>query len=209
MKKFLSAAIFTALVLSCPREAKASIAFSLPSTSDFRNSSWSFGEIFTVGASNISVTALGAYDAGLDGFISVGGIPVGIFRESDDALLASGFVNSGDTLIDNFRYVAISPLVLLSGVSYRVVAVNLSDLYNVAFGQIVDPAITRTGYGYCNTTALTSCDNFTGSERVWMANFQFGPSAAVPEPLTLTLTGVGLAGIAILRRRRAGKDVRG
>src|SRR5579872_1418415 len=132
MKRLLSGLMFAAV--ATVGVAGASTAFSLSSPSGFRNNNWSFGEIFTVGPQNITVTALGAYDAGGDGFVTDGGIPVGIFRESDNALLASTNVVSGDPLSDNFRYAAISPLVLLSGTSYRVVADNENDLYNINSG---------------------------------------------------------------------------
>lgn len=96
----------------------------------------------------------------MNGFFTQGGIPVGIFRESDDELLASTFVLSEDPLIDAFRYHALEdPLVLLSGVDYRVVAVNRDDLYNIRQGFITNPLITRTGYGYCRTRFLISCDD--------------------------------------------------
>ena len=136
--------------------------------------------------------------------MTAGGIPVGIFRESDGALLASTILTNGDPLSANFRYQAISSLVLVANTSYRVVAVNRDDLYNIAPSFTVDPAITRTGYGYCRTTSLTSCNNFRGSERVWMANFQF--SGGVPEPATwaLMIGGFGLTGAALRRRRMVG-----
>jgi hypothetical protein len=196
---------FAAVALTGMGQAHAGTAFTLTSPTSFSNGSWSFGEIFTVGAQNISVTALGAFDAGGDGFVSTGGIPVGIFRESDGALLVSTNVTSGDSLSAFYRYASISPLTLLSGISYRVVAVSESDLYNVDLGFTVDPAITRSGYGYCSTTTLTKCDANTGDERVWMANFQFdnGGGSQVPEPFSLVLSGAGLVALAIVRKRRA------
>ena len=189
--------------------AQATPVFELSSTQDFRNNSWSFGEIFTVGGSDMNVTALGAYDAGGDGFVSSGGIPVGIFHESDDVLLTSSTVQSSDTLLDGFRYTNISPLTLLAGESYRVVAVNLNDLYNISINTFsVDPRVTRTGYGYCNTTALTSCDQFTGNETIWMANFQIDGDIVTPDipaPAGLALFGLSLIGLGAIagRRRKA------
>jgi hypothetical protein len=203
MKSLLEFLLCLAIVAFTVGQASAAPVFSLSSPTDYRNDSWSFGQIFTVGSQNITVTALGAYDAGGNGFVSVGGIPVGIFRESDDALLASVNVGSGDPLAGNFRYASISPLLLLSGVSYRVVAVNLDDLYNVGSGFTVDPAITSIGYGYCNTTSLTSCDGFTGSDIVWMANFDAtGGGGQVPEPATFVLSAAGLGALALIRRLR-------
>ena len=58
---------------------------------------------------------------GAGGFVTAGGIPVGIYRESTQALLASTTVTSGDPLNGDFRYHSITPLTLLAGVQYRVV----------------------------------------------------------------------------------------
>jgi hypothetical protein len=187
------------------QRAYAGPAWSLDTPQNFRNGSWSFGEIFTVGGSSISVTAIGAFDANLDGFVTQSGIPVGIFRESDGALLASTTVLSSDPLTGHYRYDAISPLTLLANTDYRVVAVNEGDLYNInsPTPNSVDPLITWDGYGYCNTTALTSCDTFTGNNIAWMANFIIdGSSVSVPEPGTFALFGAALAGLGFARRRK-------
>ena len=203
MTKIASWLVLVTGVLTFLGQAQANTAFALSSPNEFRNNAWSFGDIFTVGAQDIYVTALGAYDDNGDGFVTPGGIPVGIFRESDNALLASVFVTSGDPLSASFRYVSISPLTLLAGESYRVVADNESDNYNFSTNLTVDPAITFNGYGYCQTTALTSCNAFTGSDIVWMANFQFNAGTSpVPEPVSMLLTGSALLGLGLVRSRR-------
>lgn len=196
------------LLVCITGQARASVFATLTSPSDFTNGSWSFGEIFTVGASDITVTSLGAYDAGGDGFVSAGGIPVGIFRESDDVLLTSTNVLSSDPLSSFYRYAAITPLTLLAGQQYRVVAVSLNDLYNIGLGYIIDPAVTYDGYGYTSSTTLVSANTFTGTERVWMANFQFdtGVPGEVPEPMSLaiwSLLGCTAAAVGVRARRRA------
>ena len=184
--------------------------FALPDPDPFYVGSFAFGEIFTVGPADILVTSLGAWDSDGDGFFTQGGIPVGIFQESldpllDDVLLESTLVESDDPLTDGFRYQAILPLVLFSGVQYRVVAVNRDDYYNVDLDFTVNPLITRTGYGYCPTRFLISCDMHTGMERIWMANFTAEPVDAqlepVPEPASLILLGTGITAIYTRARR--------
>jgi hypothetical protein len=147
-------------------------AFALPTPSPFTNGSWAFGEIFTVGPLPITVLSLGVYDAGGNGFVS-GSIPVGLYRESDGALLVSTTVSSTDTLLAGFRYKTITPIVLQPGVQYRVVGVSLSDQYNIDFNFTVRPDITRIGYGYVSSTTLVRGSSFLGSERIWFTNFQY------------------------------------
>lgn len=202
MHKLSTLCILTTIALTVGGQAHAGTAFSLSSPNAFTNGSWAFGQIFTVGAADISVTALGAYDAGGDGFASPDGLPVGIYRESDTTLLASATVTSSDTLDGDFRYASITPLTLLSGDTYRVVAVSESDPYNYVGTYTVDPAITSSQYAYCGSTVLTSCNDQSDSGTLWMANFEFGDATpAVPEPFSIILTGAGLAALACVRAR--------
>jgi hypothetical protein len=187
-------------------------AWTLNQATGIRNASYSFGEVFTVGGSNIYVTAIGALDrptngSGLagDGFVSTGGIPVGIYRESDGVLLASTNVVSTDPLTGLYRYSSVA-LTLLANTAYRVVAVNLDDPYNGTPGNPanVDPRITWNRWGLCQTTVLTRCDDVTGGGISWMANFMIGEEVPEPVPLPaaawLLLSGLG--GLGLLGRRR-------
>lgn len=174
-------------------------------TNDFRNDTWSFGQRFTVGDDDITVTSLGAYDANGDGFASNFGIPVGIFRESDGVLLTNINVQDSDTLLGNFRFADITDLLLSANTEYRVVAQNFADLYNIAPNNwITDPAITLGDYGYCQSLMLEVCDVYTGDNIIWMANFQFTVNGVMlPEPAPLALLGLGLLGLGLARRRRS------
>lgn len=194
------AAAVCGLALAGLAQAAPTPAWVINQPSGFSNGSWSFGDVFTVGANSITVTGLGALDIGLNGFVTPGGIQVGLFNMGG-GLLVGTHVLSTDMLIGNYRFVNISGVMLQANTQYRMVAVNENDLYNITTGTPngVDPRITWNRYGYCFTNVLTACDGFTGTERTWMANFLMDDNR-VPEPHTLLL--VALAGLGLLATSR-------
>lgn len=165
------------------------------------NGSWSFGTIFTVGASDLNVTSLGAYDFLGDGFLS-GSIQVGIFDESLGTLLESTSVNSSDTLLGSYRYSLVN-FDLFSGQQYRLVAVSATDNYIQGAGTWnYSSDVTIDGFGYCSNTSITQCDSFTEND-YGMANLQYNlKSTSIPEPATLLMLGLGVTGLSFSRKKK-------
>lgn len=164
------------------------------------NGSWSFGTVFTVGANAMTLTSLGAFDAGRNGFTS-GGIDVGMYDETSQALLTSARVSSSDSLLGDYRYATINALTLLSGHQYRLVAVSGSDLYSYPTSTYSSD-FTVNRFAYCASQSLASCNDHSDGD-YGMANFQYSAAARVPEPASLALLGLGLAGVMVARRRKA------
>lgn len=156
------------------------------------------GWAFTVN-DPITVTHLGLYDRDEDGFAD--DHPIGLWRRSDAALLASGTMSAGagDPLILNFRYIDTPDVALTVGEAYVLgyySATDTADFVIVAPNNlVVTPEITKDSGGLFEVgfPALAMPTRAT-SDR-FGPNFQF-----VPEPTTIGLLGLGA--LLMLRRRR-------
>src|SRR5262249_3062497 len=134
-------------------------------------------------------------------------------------LLASTTVTNIFPLTGHFRYVTIAPIDLIAGVSYEIAGVSNSDNYTWADpGFAVDPAISilSTSGQTARWHALSTPDFLTGSDNLdrvgedgyWGPNVFLGApvfTGDVPEPVTLSLFGAGVAGLLAMRRRKARK----
>ena len=185
------------VLIAAAGQVQAEVAFTLSSPNAFRNNIYAFAHVFTVGEQDLTVNALGAFDANGDGFVTSGGIPVGIFRESDQSLLTSTNVVSSDPLAGNFRFGDISALTLTAGEQYRVVAVNGDDEYNIDNDFSTSSFITFDAYGFVESNSLIFFNQtISGPPKLRMGNLDF----AVPEPSTLLLSLIGLALLPLWRR---------
>jgi len=160
---------------------------------------------FTVGWSftaneDILVTDLGYYDRGADGLADdhlVGVWTIG------GMLLGSATVTNANVLDGLFRYASISSLLLSAGMDYVIGALNSNSadgyIASVSFSTPDEISFIQGRFAGGGSLAFPGSVDNTGGASIFGASFKF---TEVPEPGTLALLGLGLAGMSITRRRK-------
>jgi hypothetical protein len=194
-------------VLLSPMAANADvIAIDLTSPgTEYDGVSYTLGFSFTLNT-DVFVTSLGAYDSGMDGLDNRA--QVGIWNAAG-TLLESTFVGAGTAgeLDGFFRFADIDSLALVTGVTYFIGSYLADSATSCNTGQggacSIDPNVNVVTDQYSNWDSSFGFPGQTDSNDAgaWLgANFRFATS--VPEPGTLALLGIGLAGMGLARRRR-------
>ncbi len=158
------------------------------------------GMVFSI-SSAITVDSLGIYQLP----DLVGPEEVGLYSSSG-VLLTSTTVNLADPTSGGYLFHGITPVILLPG-TYTVDAQVNNNPW--AYGVSAEaPGINFLFDDYLYSSSLQFPTQTGGSGPAYFGpNFQFSaasvsPTSTIPEPLTLSIFGAGLAGLAALRRRR-------
>ena len=194
-----------ACVIGMQLSAAPLITFNEATGGSGANQNQSVGWSFNV-LNSIAINALGWYDQGQDGLAVAH--TVGIWN-SGGTLLASMVVPNGTTgtLIGLYRTASITPITLNPGTGYVVGGENFgtsADRLASNVSQTVDPNIV-----YVNARFSNIGSGFVDPTQTSIATTGFyGPMAftatvaAVPEPATLGVAGLGLLMVALVRSRR-------
>jgi len=210
LKNLASVSTLVIPFLFFPTQAQASVALqSFTGGSLFTDVN---GTNMTVGWSfaandNLSVTSLGLWDeTPADPLAQTH--QVGLWS-STGTLLGSATIQTNSPLTGSFRYAAIAPVALTSGLTYFLgseISNPFSDQYTSSASSIVTaPEITFLGAARSNSAGGFSFPSITAS-----VNGRFGPnfqfqvvSASVPEPTsTLSFLALGTLGAASTLKRK-------
>lgn len=202
LSKLVAGAIGAMALMAAPMAAQASavgVDFTSNGSVGSNVNTWTLGYQFTAN-SNTSVIGLGTWNSGISGDMEVG------LWDSAQNLLASAFVNAADAQhgTANWVFASIAAVALTSGSNYYVGSYGISDYAFDVGGFSTDSRISYVrdawtrGLGFPNLTS-----GFVGPTTGFFGGNVLLADSAVPTPGALALVGIGLAGIAVSRRRRA------
>jgi cysteine-rich repeat protein len=184
-KARLVAAMLAANTFAAAAWAQPAVTFEFPHTSGCGPNNvegWQFQT-----TTSVTVSALGVYDSSNGpGPVTTGdglnfAIPVGLY-DSACAQLASVTVPAGTTatLIADYRYVGITPLVLSAGQTYRVAAVmhcnDFTPQFQTPTGFFIDPSLTAVETRRIAGGSSLACPTETSSVIGFAPNFLIGPA---------------------------------
>lgn len=215
-KAALKIALVAGVCLALAEPAKAVIAYQNP-TGTYGNSTgggtYNVGMDFTVGGQGITVTRLGAFDNGQNGFTAP--VTVAIYRVSDQTIVGNSttvFSGTSGNLSGGSRFIDVTDFILGVG-TYRIVAggyggdtsgrerLFLEPDSNVAIATDTGGGVVSFGGNYYGSwTAGVAFPTTAGPSTVpgyAAGTFDFTP---VPEASQFAVAGVGLLGLVYVGR---------
>jgi len=165
------------------------------------------GEMIAIGATPLSINALGVQDGGL--FLG-SSTEVGIWNATGSTLLASATVTTADPeLAGNYRYGSISALTLAANTDYLIgalVGTGYADFGDddttATYSADTDVTIVNNAYVGSGSTLAAPTVNGTDALGRW-APANATDLQAVPEPSVLALSALGSLTALLKLRRRA------
>lgn len=156
---------------------------------------------------SITVNALGFFDFGQDGLAE--SHPVGLW-DSMGNLLAETTVTTADTLVNQWRYDAVTPVTLASGETYYVGALYLDGNDPNVFAGDAGTVTTTANITYLTSTYVGGSTLSMPTSSVGEGPGYFGPNisaSVVPEPSTWAMMLIGFAGLGFagLRKAKSGR----
>jgi len=197
LKSIAVAATFTLLTAGVAQSAFSdTIMTGTNGPNNFTNGSWVFSDTFAVTA-NSTINSLGYYDNGDTNHDSH---MVGLY-DSLGNLLASANIAAGNNYSNNFDWKNISAISLIAGNTYTIAGVSNSDDYGYYGVPSTSSLFTFVSAQYNFSTTLIDPQI---APQIIDSPFN-GPNAeivaAVPEPMTPALIGLGLLVLIPIRRK--------
>lgn len=193
----IAASAFGMVVFAAGAAQADQIAFSVASVtqSDWNASDVNLGSVFSIGSA-ITVTQLGVYDS----TYLTKPETVTLYNSGGSALATTTFNNLGGPA--QYLFNSITPLTLAPG-TYTVSAFTDGNAWAYGVSNAAS-GIDFLNDDYLYASSAQFPDNCCGSGPDYFgANFQF--TSAVPEPITFSIFGAGLAGLTAMRRRKKAK----